>query len=127
MLAFRALGARGLLPGECIAVACKSWSIPLLVGLALGATAAASRAGPLAGARMANEAANQGDARLERVVARHCWWQQGRRHCRGHIPARQTSDYYVRDADKLPFGTSRWWEEMLRENRAGNPGGGGRN
>ena len=89
MLAFRALGARGLLPGECIAVACKSWSIPLLVGLALGATAAASRAGPLAGARMANEAANQGDARLERVVARHCWWQQGRRHCRGHIPARR--------------------------------------
>ena len=106
---------------------CKSWSILLLLGLVLGATATAVPAGPMAGARMANEAANQPDARLERVAARRCWWQQGRRHCHGRAAARQTSDYYVRDADKLPYGTSRWWEEMLRENRAGNPGGGGKN
>jgi hypothetical protein len=121
------LAARGLSPGERIAVPSKSWLIPLLVSLALGATATALRADPMAGARMANEAANQRDARLERVAARHCWLQQGRRHCRDRTSARQTSDYYVRDADKLPYGTSRWWEEMLRENRAGNPGGGGRN
>ena len=106
---------------------CKSCSIPLVVILALGATAPTVEAGPLAGALMANEAAKQGNGRLDRVATRHCWWQQGRRHCRGRSFARQTSDYYVRDADKLPFGTSRWWEEMLRENRAGNPGGGGRN
>jgi len=113
--------------GEHIAVPCKSCSIPLVVILALGATAPTVEAGPLAGALMANEAAKQGNGRLDRVATRHCWWQQGRRHCRGRSFARQTSDYYVRDADKLPFGTSRWWEEMLRENRAGNPGGGGRN
>src|SRR4029453_14404133 len=111
------LPPRGLSPGERIAVPSKSWLIPLLLSLPLGATATALRAGPMAGARMANEAANQRDARLERVAVRHCWWQQGRRHCRSHTSARQTSDYYVRDADQLPYGTSRWWEEMLRENR----------
>ena len=71
---------------------CKFWSIPLLVVLAFGATASKSPASPVAGALIAKEAVNQPDARLDRVAARHCWW-----------------------------------EEMLRENRAGNPGGGGRN
>ena len=106
---------------------CKSWSIPLLAVLALGATASKLPASPVAGALIGKEAVNQPDARLDRVAARRCWWEQGRRHCRLRAAAPQTSDYYVRDADKLPFGTSRWWEEMLRENRAGNPGGGGRN
>ena len=27
------------------------------------------------------------------------------------------SDYYERDVNKLPFGTSVWWDQMLRENR----------
>lgn len=106
---------------------CKSCSIPVIVILALAASAATLEAGTLASAPLTSAAVAQRDARLHRVAARHCWWQQGRRHCRGRSFARQTSDYYVRDADKLPFGTSRWWEEMLRENRAGNPGGGGRN
>jgi hypothetical protein len=29
------------------------------------------------------------------------------------------SDYIVRDANKLPYGSSIWWDQMLRENRAG--------
>jgi len=32
------------------------------------------------------------------------------------------SDYYVHDANKLPFGSERWRDQMRRENRLGNPG-----
>jgi Tfp pilus assembly protein PilE len=31
----------------------------------------------------------------------------------------ETDGYIVRDANKLPFGSSIWWDQMLRENRAG--------
>ena len=30
--------------------------------------------------------------------------------------------YYERLADKLPFGSSIWWEQMMRERRGGRPG-----
>jgi hypothetical protein len=29
------------------------------------------------------------------------------------------SDYYEHLADKLPFGSQRWWDQMLREGRLG--------
>jgi hypothetical protein len=32
------------------------------------------------------------------------------------------TDYYEHDANKLPFGTQRWRDQMRRENRLGNPG-----
>jgi hypothetical protein len=32
-------------------------------------------------------------------------------------PARPQEQWYARDASKLPFGSSIWWEQMLRENR----------
>ena len=32
------------------------------------------------------------------------------------------TDYYVHDANKLPFGSERWRDQMRRENRLGNPG-----
>jgi hypothetical protein len=35
----------------------------------------------------------------------------------------RSSDYYEHDANKLPFGTLRWRDQMRRENRLGNPGG----
>jgi len=35
----------------------------------------------------------------------------------------RSSDYYEHDANKLPFGTPRWRDQMRRENRLGNPGG----
>ena len=55
-------------------------------------------------------------------VARRCTSQR----CRSRARAAADSGYYERDANKLPIGTTRWWDEMLRENRAGNPGGGGK-
>jgi hypothetical protein len=66
----------------------------------------------------------------ETIAYRRCWWRNGRRHCRWYEERprrayrRDNSDYYEHDANKLPHGTQRWWDQMLRENRAGNPGGG---
>ena len=108
---------------ENYVVTCKAWPLYLLVAVTAGAAATGSQSSP----RTTGLRATPAGERLQPVAARHCWWQQGRRHCRGRGYQRQTSEYYVRDADKLPFGTSLWWEQMLRENRAGNPGGGGRN
>ena len=31
-------------------------------------------------------------------------------------------DYIERLADKLPFGSTVWWEQMMRERRGGRPG-----
>jgi hypothetical protein len=107
---------------EDLVVTCKAWPIALFFALSVSLGAAGSQASPPAIGLSAGPPKGGGG-----VGERGCGWQQGQRHCRGRGYARQASDYYVRDADKLPFGTSRWWEEMLRENRAGNPGGGGRN
>jgi hypothetical protein len=35
---------------------------------------------------------------------------------RARAPA-DGSEWYARDASKLPFGSSIWWDQMLRENR----------
>ncbi len=32
------------------------------------------------------------------------------------------NDYQERLADKLPFGSSIWWDQMVRERRGGRPG-----
>jgi hypothetical protein len=34
----------------------------------------------------------------------------------------QGSDYIERLADKLPFGSSTWWDQMVRERRGGRAG-----
>jgi hypothetical protein len=58
--------------------------------------------------------------------AQRCWFRNGRRYCtkqaepRSNGQRKQESDYYEMLADKLPFGSRRWWEQMARENRAGN-------
>ena len=36
--------------------------------------------------------------------------------------AERGNGYYERLADKLPFGSSIWWEQMMRERRGGRPG-----
>jgi hypothetical protein len=69
---------------------------------------------------------------INEAASRRCWWHNGKRHCarysRPHAYRyRNTETYEEFIAEKRPFGTSSWWEQMQRENRAGNPGGGGRN
>jgi hypothetical protein len=34
-------------------------------------------------------------------------------------PTPKPDSYVERDANKLPFGSAQWWDQMLRENRAG--------
>jgi hypothetical protein len=29
----------------------------------------------------------------------------------------QSGDWYPQDSSKVPFGSARWWDQMLRENR----------
>lgn len=58
-------------------------------------------------------------ASVSRAAPRHCRWQHGQRVC--WVP-RGDADWYEHDANKLPFGTERWRDQMRRENRLGNPG-----
>jgi len=42
-------------------------------------------------------------------------------HATSHVarkaPNRGQDQWYERDASKLPFGSTIWWDQMLRENR----------
>lgn len=65
-------------------------------------------------------------------AASRCWRRDKQRQCtslggpRARGYRNRDSDYYYEyDANKLPFGTQHWWDQMLRENRGGNPGGSG--
>ena len=104
-------------------------------GLTLGL--AVAHAAPLPGAATA---LHTPPAQLSRdaVSYRRCWTHNGRRHCGSDRAARadgarsdRYSDYYggyyEHNPEKLPYGSPRWWEEMVRENRGGNGSGGGRN
>ena len=91
---------------------------------------AAARAAPVGG--LVGDLLSRADAvGWERVALRRCWQRGGGRHCRSYrggsaynYRGNGESSYYVHDADKLPYVSSRWWDQMMRENRAGNPGGG---
>jgi hypothetical protein len=37
----------------------------------------------------------------------------------GHAGSRRGNGYVQHDAEKLPFGSSNWWEQMRREGRLG--------
>ena len=69
---------------------------------------------------------------VEETASRRCWWRNGKRHCaraggtRVYGSRNQRSDYYEHIPEKLPYGSSSWWDQMVRENRGGNSGGGGR-
>jgi hypothetical protein len=101
--------------------------------LALGAFATMAEAAPIGGPATGFEAAAPQSSLAQKIASRHCWWQDGQRHCarRGsaRVPAHrgQGSDYYEHYADKLPFGSQLWWDQMVREGRGGNGQGGGRN
>jgi hypothetical protein len=113
--------------GGAIAVHLKFWLSHSLAAVACSVVATAAQANALSSAAIGNGVRSQQDRIVAPVADRHCWRQKGRLHCRGRAYVPYNSGYYVRDANKLPFGTSIWWDQMLRENRAGNPGGGGRN
>ena len=107
----------------------KSHCLMLAVTLVVSGVAA-SRAAPVGG--VVGALVSKTDAvAWRRVALRRCWQRGGARHCRSYRGGQTYSyrngngdaDYYAHDADKLPFGTARWWDQMQRENRSGGAGG----
>jgi hypothetical protein len=87
--------------------AIEEWIMKAVISGLVGLSLLASFAGPAdAGAR----------AKKQRYHAT----QQGQSY--KYRPVQQESDYHERIADKLPFGSSIWWEQMVRERRGGRPG-----
>ena len=99
----------------------------LVVGLVTYAAQAAPTTNSATDLRVA-----AGDASvIDKTASRRCWRRNGQRHCARNggtqvYGYRNAEKYEEFIADKRPFGTSSWWDQMVRENRAGNPGGGGR-
>jgi hypothetical protein len=89
--------------------------------LLLGAPLSVAEAAPVATAKGALVRSRGG----AEEVAAHCG-RRGQGACRtvrgGPGSAYAPSDYYEHDANKLPFGSERWRDQMRRENRLGNPG-----
>jgi hypothetical protein len=98
--------------------------------LAVGFFANAAQAAPIATPVIDIGVATGAASSIERIASRRCWWRNGERHCvkvggpRAYYRG-QRSDYYEHIPEKLPYGSSSWWDQMVRENRGGNPGGGG--
>ena len=103
----------------------------MLAALLVFSAAVASRAAPVGG--VVGDLVSKTDAvAWRRVALRRCWQRGGARHCRSYRGGRTYGyrnrtgngdvDYYVHDADKLPIGTARWWDQMQRENRTGGAG-----
>ena len=101
--------------------------------LALGIVATTAQAAPVATFAADLGAAARMSSFAYKTASRHCWWRNGQRHCARRGGPRvdsyrsQGSDYYEHIPEKLPYGSQLWWDQMLRDNRAGNSGGGGRN
>jgi hypothetical protein len=102
--------------------------------LVLALMAVSAQAAPLPEPGSALRAAAATSSPVDTISTRRCWREHGRRHCRSYGgPATYSyrssgsdysgRDYYEHDANSLRFGSQRWWEQMLRENRL-NPGGG---
>lgn len=93
--------------------------------LVLATMTAGAHAAPAAGLRSAAAQSSP----MATVASRHCWRRHGRVHCNGWEVPRHAyrykgdSAYYEHDSSRLPFGTQRWWDQMLRENRLNSGGG----
>ena len=61
---------------------------------------------------------------VEKVNYRRCWTRNGVTRCRWVEEDRYVRGYRARpryqeyDANRLPYGTRRWWDQMEREERA---------
>jgi hypothetical protein len=98
-----------------------------LLSLVMPATGAHAVSGVGFGTRLL--VAAEDTAFVEKIASRHCWRHHGRQHCSLYGGARVLrhqnggSGYYEHDSSSLPFGSQRWWDQMLRENRLNSGGG----
>jgi len=101
--------------------------------LAVSIVATAAEAAPIASPVVDLGATAREASFVDKTASRRCWWRNGQRHCvrvgqqRVYGYRNQGSDYQEHIPEKLPYGSSSWWDQMVRENRGGNSGGGGRN
>jgi hypothetical protein len=95
-------------------------ALALGVGWTGGAQAASVTASGAALKSAAAETTNVASA-----AYRRCWRRNGSRRCSWvdgpSYRGSRSSDYYVQDASKLPFGSQRWWSVKEREGSAGRP------
>ena len=92
-----------------------------LASLGLGSLAAQA-APPAPGALETLNSAGR-DGKAETVAYRRCWWQYGQRHCRRYGSDYRGYGYRGYYGPLYPeayrTGSSRWWQEMDREDRGG--------
>ena len=95
----------------------------------LGLNPLGAQAAPGASGMSQTMAAVGAQSKPQDVAYRRCWWRQGHRHCRwydapyrgdGYYPYRGEGYYYGPTLpEAYPVGSSRWWQEMDREDRGG--------
>jgi hypothetical protein len=94
-----------------------------VLGLAsLGLGSLPAQAAPAPGAlETMSTAAREGKA--ESVAYRRCWWRGGHRHCRWYGSGYRGYGYRGYYGPLYPeayrTGSSRWWQEMDRDDRGG--------
>ena len=104
----------------------------LLIGVcavtSLGLSARGAQAAPAAPGMTQTMATLGAQSKPQHVAYRRCWWRHGHRHCRwydtpggyGYYPYRGDRNYYGPTLpEAYPVGSSRWWQEMDREDRGG--------
>jgi len=96
-----------------------------VLGLAsLGLGSLAAQAAPPAPGALETMTTAGRDGKAENVAYRRCWWHNGHRHCRGD-GYRGYRGYGYRGyygplyPEAYRTGSSRWWQEMDRDDRGG--------
>src|SRR5262245_19353380 len=103
--------------------------------ISLGLSPLDAQAAPAPAGTTQTMAAVAAQSKPQDVAYQRCRWRHGQRHCRwydvpypgvGYYPYRGGGYYYGPTLpEAYPAGSSRWWEEMDRENRGGRGGRGG--
>jgi hypothetical protein len=101
-------------------------TLKLLIGatvcaVSLAGSSLATQAS-MSGAASHLAAATRAQSNLDPVAYRNCWWRHGVRHCRYYRGARSYGYSGPHVPEAYPAGSSRWWQEMDRQDRGGRGG-----
>jgi hypothetical protein len=84
----------------------------------LAGTSLAANAGIGSAANELRPAARE-QSNLDPVAYRNCWWRHGIRHCRYYRGWRSYGYTGPHLPEAYPTGSTRWWQEMDRQDRGG--------
>jgi hypothetical protein len=108
-------------------MALRDWIAAAAGGLTLIIMAMGAQAFPFTYSTVEFKAAARETSNVDKAASRHCWWRNGRQHCRSyespHVSGNRKghSDNYVDDSREIPVGSQRWWQQK----EMGGGGGGG--